>query len=295
MKKLLAITLLLAMLFTMLSCRAVNMSDYDDEDDEDEEEVSDPNDLNDLSIEETVLYDADNIKATVTKLHYSKNFGCYLEVDLENNTDRAMTFSTGECTIINGLVIDVSLYCELDAGASETTELVISSDAMKTAGITIIQTIDLTIKAFDPETYDNIFESERVTLKTNADQSFVQTYNDEGTLFYEDDNIRIVFQGITDAKYSDAKKILVFIENKSDKEWTVQCEEFAINGITVDPILSSRLPAGTRVHDDITVYTEELTENNIETIDTLTVSFRIIDFNDWSTSYTAQSVTIKAN
>lgn len=291
MKKLLAITLLLAMLFTLLACNASDSSYSDDDDEDEDDKVSDHISSGDVTIEETVICDQNGIKITVHSLEINEMGGYnILNVTLENSSDRNLTV-TGTEFSVNDLIVSGTLYCELNAGATKEEALYISHDDLKRGGIELIQTMEFGITAFDPETYDTIFKTEPVMIQTSADPSYVQKYKDEGTLLYEDDNLRIVLQGCGKAQYLDAQEIYLFIENKSQQTWTIQCKEFAVNGTTVDPVCSSSVGAGKKRHDEIIIYNERLTEANIETIENFTVTFIMVDFSDWSTSYTTQSIT----
>ncbi len=284
MKKLFAMLLTFAMLLSMIACATINTSD-------DDEEASDQNNMEEVTIESSVIYDANDIKITAKSLVFDNLLGPMLKVKLENNSDRAMQISTTNFSV-NNLMVDALLYCELDAGGTEESEISIMQADLDKGGISVIQTIEFSIRAYDIKTYETIFQSEPLILKTSADESYEQKFNDTGDLLYTDDNIRVIVQGHGKSEYSESHAIYLYIENKSERDWTIQCDSFTINGLAVNPIFSSTICKGKCSYDFISISNEDLAKQNIDTIQTMELSLRVIYWDDYNQTYITDIHTV---
>ena len=67
-----------------------------------------------------------------------------------------------------------------------------------------------------------------ITIKTSADESYVQPIDDEGVVVYSGDEAKIV------AKLTEDKELRLYIENTFDQTIHVSADFVSVNGVTED-------------------------------------------------------------
>ena len=76
---------------------------------------------------------------------------------------------------------------------------------------------------------------------------------------------------------------MVYIDNITDKAFTVQARDVSINGFMVDAMFSCDVIPGKKAVDTITFMETELEENDIISIEDIELSFHIFDLESWDT------------
>lgn len=116
-------------------------------------------------------------------------------------------------------------------------------------------------------------------LKTSAADSYEYTFDDSGDVVYDEGGVKIVVKGLSDSDSVFGPGIIVYTENNSEKDVTVQVRDVSVNGFMVDPIFSADVAAGKHAVDSITFMSNNLDENEIDKIKDVELSFHI--FNDY--------------
>ena len=99
--------------------------------------------------------------------------------------------------------------------------------------------------------------------------------------------MKIVVKGL-----SENKSIILYIYNSNKKDVTVQAQDCSINGFMVDPYFSCDVVSGKHAITTISFSSSELEENEIETIETVELSFHIFDMETWDTIVDTAPITI---
>ena len=99
--------------------------------------------------------------------------------------------------------------------------------------------------------------------------------------------MQIVVKGL-----SENKTIILYIYNSNKKDVTVQARDCSINGFMVDPYFSRDVVSGKHAITTISFSSSELEENEIETIETVELSFHIFDMETWDTIVDTAPITI---
>ncbi len=125
-------------------------------------------------IEETVLYDQNDIRITATGLTYA-NYEVELELLLENNSDRDLGFiaeSLGySCNAVNGFMIeDGYLNCDVPAGGAEEDSIGFDYTGLLIQGINEIADIQVGFDISDDD-YNHIYTGP-LQVKTPAAESY---------------------------------------------------------------------------------------------------------------------------
>lgn len=245
----------------------------------------------DVTVEEQTIVDESGVTVTVTGIDTDGFYGAELKLAIENNTGQNLTISARDMSI-NGVMIEPYLAEEVAAGKKANATLDIFSSNLKAAGITTIQEIELKIAAYDTENWEDLFETDAITIKTSAAGTFEQTYNDDGETLYEDERFRIVALELDSDDSFWGADIYLYIENNSGQDITVQSRDVSINGYMVDPMFSCDVLNGKKAFDTITFLESDLEDNGIEKIETLELKLHIYNEDSWDTLLDTDAITV---
>lgn len=206
-------------------------------------------------IEETVMIDENEVKITATGLKYT-SYSVELELDIENNSDKALSFISGSlgysCNSVNGYMIsDGYLNCDIAAGKKANDSISFSYDGLMLYGITYISDIEIGFYTSDDDynyTYytprqikTSAFErhdySKNCYQETISSDAAMNTYNYDITYFstdnlYNENGVKLISSGIMVNHDGDAI-LLVELENTNDSMINISIADIAINGLTV--------------------------------------------------------------
>lgn len=242
------------------------------------------------SIQETVLLDQDGIRATATGLDSDGN-GPMINVLLENDTDRSVTLQTLRVSI-NGIMFSPAFFSEVAAGKKSNDVISFYQSDLDSFGITSIQTIELTIEALETNSWDSLAVGDDITLNTDAPKA-TQAIDRSGTPALNQDGLEVVVRG-TKIQDSDwGPEIMLYLNNQTGQNITVQLDDFSINGYMINPIFSCDVADGKLAYNSIYLDAEELKNNGIDHIDSITCSFVVCDPNTWDTIFESEPVTIQ--
>ena len=230
-----------------------------------------------MTIDEQVLWEVDGLKLTATGLSEDKLFGSAINVLAENNSDKDIGIGA-DAVIVNDYMISDLTSITVTAGNKANDEITLFSSALNAAGIEHIGKVELYLHTFDPDTYMTISNSDCITIKT-SDYDKMDTQNDiDGAVLYDQDGVKIMCKYVDENSFWGSA-VLMYVENNTDKNIIVQCDEVSVNGFMVDALMSSDVYAGKKAIDDITILQSSLDDNGITSIDTIETSFKILDEN----------------
>jgi hypothetical protein len=246
----------------------------------------------DVSIEEQVLIDQDGIK--ITALEYVKDsiWGDGIKVLIENETDKDVMVGCN-ALIVNDYMINDLFASDVAAGKKSNETIYLSSSELKAAGIDTVGRIEIYFHVYDSDSFDNIFDSDCVTIETSAIDSIDMTANDEGTELYNDGGIRIIGKTVDENSFWGTA-ILLYIENQSGNNVGISVDDLSINGFMFTPYFSTTVYDGKKCIDDITIMSSELEENGIESIDEVELKFRIYNSDSYETIAESDPITFSA-
>lgn len=197
LKKILAMLLAFVMMLSLTACGGNKPTDNDAEPDDgkkhervtkEPEETEEPEEPEEperdkfdefkqtATIEETILYDDKDIVITAKELTYEYS-GVTLNVQLENNRDEDLEFSSGSCNSVNGYTLSVgSLYCDVASGKKTNEEMYFSYNEMRLHGIYELAELGLQFTVADDDDFE--LNTDSIILKTSAFDSY--TFNPKG-------------------------------------------------------------------------------------------------------------------
>lgn len=243
-----------------------------------------------VTVEEKILVDQNDIKITLKGIDEGI-FGTELKLLIENNSDVGLTVQTRDASV-NGFMADTSLSSDVAPGKKSSSEITISSSDLENCGINTIADIEFKFHIFTTDDWENYLDSDVIRVETSAYGSFEQPVDDTGTLLFEQNGIRIIGKGLSGNDSIFGPGLIMYIENNSDKNITVQSRDTSINGFMVDDSMSEDVIAGKKAITAITFFSSSLEDNGITDIESIETSFHIYDMEAWETIFDTDPITI---
>lgn len=243
-----------------------------------------------VTIAETVLYEANDIKITATG--YEEGFlGSEVKVLIENNSAKNALI-TAEFVSVNGYMMPcASLYAEVAAGKKSNESLSLLSSELQQSGVETVAEMQFCIKVSDADTWDELAKSDLLTLTTSA-AGLEQPVDDSGEVLFDSDGIKVVSKGLKKDMIWDGT-IVFYMENNSGKPITVYAENVSVNGFMEDAGLWSNLRDGTRIIDGLSLL--DLSDLELESIDevkSVDFNLRIINAETWEEIVTTDTIAL---
>lgn len=246
----------------------------------------------DVTIEEQVLVDQDGIVITATEYTTDSIWGDGIKLLVENNSEQNLTVG---CTalIVNDYMITDLFVSDVAAGKKANETMYLSSSELKAAGIDSVGQIEVYFHIYDSASYEDILNTEVVTIQTSEYTNMDTTPNDAGTELYNEGGIRIVGKTVDENSFWGTA-ILLYVENSSGSNVGVRCDNMSINGFMMTPYFSSNVYDGKKAIDDITIMSSELETNGIESIDEIELQFNIYNVDTYDTIADSDPITFSA-
>lgn len=309
MKKLTAILLALVLLLSLAGCTDVSGEIKEPEEvisaaieqveeaieeeptESPEEAVQEPVHSAEETIEEAVLVDEAGVKITAKSLDTNGLFGPEVKLLIENTSGKNLTVQCRNSSI-NGYMVDNMMSVDVADGKKANDSLTFMSSELELCGIETIADMEFSFYVFDSSDWTDYLETDMIQILTSAADSYTYEFDDSGDLVYEGSGVKVVVKGLSEDSIL-GPGIVVYLENNSDQNVTVQTRNVSINGFMVDAMFSSDVMIGKHTVDSITFLSSELEENEITEIETVELSFHIFCTENWNTIVETESITIE--
>lgn len=245
-----------------------------------------------VTIEEQVLLEQNDIVITATEYVSDKIWGDGIKLLLENNSDRTVTVGC-KALIVNDYMIADLFVSQIAAGKKANEVMYLSSSELKAAGIDSVGQVEIYFHVYDSESFENIFDSDCVTIQTSEFATMDTTPDDLGTELYNENGVRIVGKTVDENSFWGTA-ILLYCENTSGKNVGISVEEMSINGFMMNPLFSTTVYDQKKSLDEITVFSSDLENNGIEKMEEVELKFHIYDADSYSTIADSNPVTFTA-
>lgn len=242
------------------------------------------------TIEEMVLLDENGIKITATGMEDGW-FGTDLMLLIENNTAQNLTIQARNASV-NGYMVDTMMSVDVAAGKKANDSLTFSTTGLKECNIETVAVMEFAFTAFDTDNWEDYMTSSQITVETSAAATYEQTYDDSGTVFYDADGIKIIGKGLSADDSIWGPGLMVYIENNTEKNFTVQVRDTSVNGFMVDTSMSQDVLAGKKAITAVTFFSESLEANGITDITDIETSFHVFDMESWNGILDTEAITI---
>ncbi len=243
------------------------------------------------TITEQVLFEHEGVKVTAKEYKRDLIFGDGISLLLENSSESDITVSVEEL-IVNNYMISNLFSNTVAAGKKATETLFFSESDLEAAKIPSVGQIEIVFNVFDSDSFETLYTSEIITVKTSAFSSD-SVKQDTGTELLNKDGIRIVGKEITEDPIF-GPEIVFFIENNSGSNVIIQVDDLSVNGFMISSLFSATVYNGKMAIDGITLLESDLEENGITSIDEVELKFNIVDSESFNTIFTTDAITFTA-
>lgn len=255
MKKLTAIFLALIMALSLVSCGTKpDTPNVPDEPQQTSEPVEPFQQT--ASIDETVLYDENDVKITATSLSYN-NYSVQLNLLIENNSNKDLSFVSGSIgysqnSINQYMVQDGYLNCDVKAGMKANKDMSFNYSELMMYGITAVAEMEIAISIADADynhiytgplslrtsiadTYEVVADGYKQALSnTTLQDSLGYTVNYFDSTRTEIQSGVAVVSGAQCINHDSKCHLLVEVENTTSQQVTLGISEIAVNGLLIE-------------------------------------------------------------
>ena len=292
--KLLAAVLCLSMFFTV--AQACGSSDSDDKKDivtsENKGETTEENGKTTVTIEEQVLFNRDGIVVTAKEYVTDDIWGDGIKLLIENNSDKSITVGCN-ALIVNNYMISDLFVSGVAAGKAANKIMYLSNTELEAAGIDTVGQIEAYFHVYDSDTYETLFDTECVTIRTSEYVNMDTVADDTGVELYNAGGIKIVGKTVDENSFWGTA-ILLYCENNSGKNVGIAVDEMSINGFMMEPLFTTTVYDGKMALEDITIFAEDLEANGIEKIEDVELRFHIYDAESYEAIADSEVITFSA-
>ena len=258
-----------------------------------EKETEKPNTNDEITVAEQIILDRDGVKITVKEYVEDFIWGEGIKVLVENSTEKNLTISCNALIVNNYMVSDM-FVCSVAAGKKANETIYLLSSELEAAGIDMIGQIEIYFHVYDSDSYDTVFDSECITLQTSVYDKMDVTPADTGIELYNNNGIRIVGK-VVDENSFWGTAILLYLENNSGQNITVSSDNMSINGFMVSPFFACTVYDGKMAITQITIFSSDLEDNDIDVIEDIELSFHIYNSDTYSTIVDTDPIAFSVN
>jgi len=158
-----------------------------------------------------------------------------LPLTLVNESDRDLTVSIGSAAVNGMMTKGVFLFATAEAGSSAEATLWIDRDELDALGIKTIETVTLSLRAYDAETYEDLIPETVFSLYTGEAASVLPEYPLNMPLLVEED-FSLYYMGIQEAT-DGAWDVWFYAENNTNRTLAVSDAYIEADGIALDTFL----------------------------------------------------------
>ncbi len=233
-----------------------------------------------VTIEQTVLLDEGGVKITAKSLDMDSLFGPEIKLLIENNSGKNLTVQCRNVSV-NGYMIEPMMSADVVNEKKVNDSLTFMSSDLDACGITDIADIELSFHIFTTDDWEDYLDTDQIQIKTSIADTYKYTFDDSGDVAYNANGIKIIIKGLAKDASIFGPSIVVYIENNTDKAFTVQSRDISINGFMIEGMFSCEVMPGKKAVDTITFIESDLEENEIISIENVELYFHVFDTESW--------------
>ncbi len=229
------------------------------------------------------LYKDEKLTVTAHGINYAPIAGPEIHLTVESRYDKDVTL-LAPYAVINDYMIDPELKLDIPAGKTVSGNLRLSYFDLATADITCIREMGFSLRVEETRNYKKILTTDVCTIKTSAagstpDEAAPAT---NGQTVYDEKGVKLTILNLnTDRPYSEGAELTVYIENNTERTLKILTDDVTVNGYDMTSVMNRSVLPGKKAVDVVTFYKMDLDEYNIDTIDSVKLSFLIRDAESW--------------
>ena len=218
------------------------------------------------TIEETVMWDSDDIKITALRLT-SDQYYHILNLRIENKTGSDL-YVMASRTAVNSFVVEPTMGVDVPAHDTVEGELRIRRKDVEAGVIADIETRF----SYSSSDYSVNRKTERVKLETSAAASHDYSFDESGTVLHDADGIKIICLGL-----NEEGNPIIYISSTGELSEGCCVEDYKVfvNGKEIYGDFYAWVFTNTRNIAELELSDKDLDGNEISEVESLTVSFKI--------------------
>lgn len=245
----------------------------------------------DVTIDEQVIYDENDIKITATGLD-DGFMGTELELLIENNSSQSITVQARNANV-NGFMVGTMMSADVAAGKKANDSLTFETSGLKECGIENIANMEFYFHIFDSESWDEIVDTDVISIDTSIASTYTQAVDDSGEVLLDSNGVKIVSKGLSANDSFWGPGVILYIENNSDKDVTVQVRDVSVNGFMVESSMSEDVVAGKKAMSAVQFFSSDLEKNSITDISDVELYFHVFDLESWDAIFDSDVINIE--
>ena len=245
------------------------------------------------SITAQVLVDEGDVRITADELVFDAISGPGVCITVENRGVKDIELSLN-ALIVNGYMLTDLFYASIYAGTVEKETVYLEPKELELAGIDVIRIVELSFHAAELDTHVTLIDSERVAIRTSAYEGDGTGDLLAGTPLFESGGVRVIGLGFGDGGML-GPSYTVCIENMSDMNVTLTCENVSVNGTEIKPVFYYDVFSQSRAVGELTFLSADLKRCGIEEIETLTLTIRVWRTGTFETVFLSDEITVTAD
>lgn len=287
MKKILTLLLVLAMLLSLCACSS--------ETEPTEPQPTEPEGPPAITFRETVVIDSDTCTITITGIEPEDTFGYSLSLYLENKTAVNQTFTVISAST-NGVDNDPFFAAEVAAGKS-ANQTITFYDTELESRIGPYTDIHLRFRVYDSDDWFSEPVAETAVHVYPYGEESATTYTRvpqaTDTVLVDNEQVTAIITHYKMDKDKDGYTAYLYLVNKTDTKAMFTVYDVSVNDLMIDPYFADDVPAGCSAFSKITWSTASLNENGITKVESIQLTMRAYNYEDWlSDDFAKETVTL---
>lgn len=239
-----------------------------------------------VHLAEAKVYEGDNIKVAVLSLQYEDPAGPALTLLIENASSNSLMLRVNEVAV-NDFMLNSDMEVSVAAGQSSIENLSLAIETLNRMGIDAIHSVEFSLRIIENDNWSKSITTERIRVETDADPSLAQSINETGEVVVEREGIRICI------KKTENEKLIVYIENYTDTNFSVSAEDVKVNGNLVHFFFDDDLLAGTRHFQELMLDASDFMAFNINKVETLELKLSVVSKSDQKRIFETEPILLK--
>lgn len=236
----------------------------------------------DAQIEPQIIHDADGVTVTAESIRYDAITGAAILLRAHNTTRRDLLVQM-DSAVVNGYMMQFEFSLDVGAGDEAEGEVLIPYTALALAGQSVIAEAELSLQLVDRRSYEVLAMCAPAVILTTAAADYEPSYDDGGQLVWDDQGIRIVLKGLdTGRRIADSIVLKVYLYNGYERAVSIQTASVTVNGYEMTSAMTTTVLPGRHAVDAVAFFDPDLEEHDIQTIDSVEISFKIFDEETWA-------------
>ena len=242
MKKILAVLLALCMLVVFAAC---GNKEETPSDETTVGETTEPQTTERVKPEPVKLIDDEYLSLTINDAYADEDLGYVLKAVVENKSEEEYFYSIDSCSI-NGVSVDVFFYAEVKPGKKAVEKIEISDYVLEGSGIGEYTDIEMEISVQKDILEDAVATRTVHYYPQGADKAskFVRQPAATDKILVDNAYITLTATGMAHDDDFESTELCLYLENKSDKDLTIEAGSVSVNDIMIDPYYTETVAAG---------------------------------------------------